>query len=35
MYRVVQKRDFQSNVLPLNANANQLKPLNGNLNPEK
>ena len=32
MYTYVQKRDFASNVLPSNANAGQMKPLNAHVN---
>ena len=32
MYSYVQRRGFSSNVLPLNANADKMKPLNAHVN---
>ena len=34
MYSYVQRRGFQSNVLPSNANADTMKPLNAHVNPQ-
>ena len=34
MYSYVQQRGFASNVLPSNANASQMKPINAHVEPE-